>query len=492
MIIKPEKTSALLLALLILTAMFSACGSAAGQDAGGTAPQDAAPDTASAETEADTGDGFIHDDLGDLDFSGKTFDILYAAGFFFSPYDPESENGEVLNDAAYQRNRDVEERFGASIAYHVLEGSYTEPGEALKKSVMAGDSDYDLVIVHPFGGLTGLISGGIVGDWNALDNIDLSKPYWNASFNRNLAIGPLLPCSSSDFIYFNAGCIYFNREIQESIGLDSPYLSVRDGSWTWEKLRGAAASAYTDLNGNGSEDTDDRFGFTVVLNHRMIPNTYSCGIMSTSFSQDGSPSFENIASEKMQSVVDMFYKLLYESSGVHAFKSGEDELSIFRGGRSLFTEYVTQNIAVLRDLEFDYGMLPLPKYDEAQKDYVTLAQSNVMVYPSNAEDLSFTGAMIEALSCESYNKVMPALYETTFENKYLRDDDSYAMFNIIKSSLTYDILWNYTEGSDLCYFFNKLMEKGSADLASFYSKYGEKTQKTLTDFFEAARSAFGA
>ena len=80
MIIKPEKTSALLLALLILTAMFSACGSAAGQDAGGTAPQDAAPDTASAETEADTGDGFIHDDLGDLDFSGKTFDILLCRG----------------------------------------------------------------------------------------------------------------------------------------------------------------------------------------------------------------------------------------------------------------------------------------------------------------------------------------------------------------------------------------------------------------------------
>ena len=482
-----KKHIILLISVFIFSVAFCSCEDTVSDE--GSSPIGTAVTEGSTETAAQS-DESVHDDLGELDFGGKQFDILYAVGFFFSPYDPETENGEVLNDAAYQRNRNVEERFNVTISYQALEGSGSQPGDALKKSVMSGDHDYDLVIVHPFSGLTGLISDGIVGDWNSLSNIDLSKPYWNATFNKNLAIDKHLPCASSDFIYFNAGCIYFNKGIQENLGIESPYIWVKEGSWTWEKLTENASAAYQDINGDGAKDAEDQFGYTIVMNHRMIPNTYSCGIMSTSFDSDGVPSFANIASEKMKSVVDMFYKLLYETTGVYTFKEGENELIIFKGGRSLFTEYVTQNIAVLRDLDFDYGMLPLPKYDEAQDDYVTLAQSNVMVYPSNAADLSFTGALIEALSCESYNLVMPALYETTFENKYLRDDDSYAMFNIIKSTLTYDILWNYTEGSGLCYFLSRLMQNGSADLASFYSKNVDQTLNNLLGFFEAAKEAF--
>ena len=438
-------------------------------------------ETAAPETE-------LTDGLGTYDFGGRAFTVVTCSGFFFSPYDVEEENGEVLNDAAFHRNLAMEERFGAKMVYQMLPGSFTEASDAIRNSVTAQDGAYSLGIVHPFGGLTGLISGAYVQDFGNIPHLDFEKPWWNQSFNKVLVIGDILPAASNDFIYFNSGCLYFNKGILAECGMDSPYAMVHDGTWTWDKLSVMAAAASSDLNGDGQWTEDDRYGYSIINNHRMIPVTYSYGLDATERGEDGYWNISPIASEAMHDMAENYYKLLFENQGT--FLPTANELDPFKNGNVLFLHYVTQNMVALRDVDFDFGILPMPKGSEEQKEYRSLAQSNVMVVPSTTaseEDLDFTGVLIEALAYESHAKVLPALYDTTCSYKYLRDEESVLMFDIIRASLVYDVIWNYTEGDDTAYFLSRLMGAQSTDTASFYASHHKAVEKKLSGFFDSVK-----
>jgi len=425
----------------------------------------------------------FYDSLGNVNYNGKPFRILMAQ-YFFSPYDVSEQNGDVLNDAAYERNMNVGEKLNVKIQYTLLAGSGAESANEVIKNVQAGDLLHELAIVHPFIKLTSLIGGGYVLNWNDIGNINFDNPWWNESFNKNLVIGNILPCANSDFIYFNTNAIYFNKDIYNNYEFENLYELVYNYKWTWDKLSEIARGVYIDLNGDGVRNTDDQYGYSIMLHHRMVPLTYSCGILSGSFDENNYPTLKNINSEKMANIVQIFYSLLYENEGVYAMPNGGGELDMFRVGKIMLFNYVTQNISALRDLEFDYGMLPMPMYNENQGNYYSQNQSNVMVAPINLTDTEFFGNVVESLSYESYNIVMPALYEVTFENKYLRDEDSYKMFNIIKKSLLYDILWNYSEGSEMAYFLQRLMSAKQTDLASFYASNYLKTEQQMVAFYD--------
>lgn len=454
--------------------------------------QTSQPDAVDSEKSETT--EILSDELGEYDFEGRSFNIVTCADYFFSPYDVEEETGELLDDAAYNRNRTVEERFNSDIVYTMLGGSAGESADAIMTSVLAGDDEYSLGIVHPYIGLAGLISNAYVLDWNDIPNVDLDKPWWNKSCNDVLSIDGLLPCASSDFVYFNSGCIYFNKEMAEQFQIEDPYALVYDGKWTWDKLSEIALSVSEDLNGDGSYDENDQYGYSIINHHRMIPVTYSMGISPSSKNEDGYIVLDNLGSEKMNSIVNKYYKLLFENTGTYLYDPSKnpDELELFRSGQVLFLHYVTQNIAALRDLDWDFGILPQPKYDESQEEYYSLAQSNVMVVPVTVADAEFVGTIIEALSAYSYQYVMPALYETTFNNKYLRDEDSVAMFDIIKNSLVYDPLWNYNASGNTVYFLSTLMGKRSTDTASYYAANHEAAEASLRDFFDTTLEAYGA
>lgn len=76
----------------------------------------------------------LHSELPERNFDGKDFRIIcwfrgegHIHNFF--EYDAEEQNGELLNDTIYSRNRAVEERFGINIS---ASGSETPAADAYK------------------------------------------------------------------------------------------------------------------------------------------------------------------------------------------------------------------------------------------------------------------------------------------------------------------------------------------------------------------------
>ncbi|MBQ4607856.1 MAG: hypothetical protein IJB15_14190, partial [Clostridia bacterium] len=124
-----KRITSFLLLCALLTSL-AACGEAQTET---TADTEAAAETV-VETEE-----VISDDLPERDFEGKVFTSLipsWTAGLMAA----EELNGEVLNDALYNRDRTVEERFNAQVVSHIVDDAGTE----MKNVVAAGDDLYQI------------------------------------------------------------------------------------------------------------------------------------------------------------------------------------------------------------------------------------------------------------------------------------------------------------------------------------------------------------
>ena len=141
-----KRTASLLLAILSVASMAVSCSS--GNTGNNTSPENnadtptAAETTAAAETEIPT----IPESLPNVNYDGYVFRMLTTDEVGSVRYsfelDTDAMNGDVLNDAVYERNMAVEERFGVKIE----QIPYDKSGflRAYQNSVTAGDDSYDL------------------------------------------------------------------------------------------------------------------------------------------------------------------------------------------------------------------------------------------------------------------------------------------------------------------------------------------------------------
>ena len=90
----------------------------------------------------------------------------------------------------------------------------------------------------------------------------------------------------------------------------------------------------------------------------------------------------------------------------------------------------------LRDMKEEYGILPMPKFDEKQDQYYSIANDNfsLIAVPTTVKNPALTGAFLELMGEYSYKIVTPKYYEVAMKGKYLRDDESCQMFDIIVRS----------------------------------------------------------
>ena len=247
----------LISASLLICLLLASCGS--GGNPGGNETTDG-----TSEKQEDTTTEELTDGLENVDYGGAEFNIVYSADQLGNawPYDAETETGDLLSDSVYKRNHAVSDRFNVSVSYISTGGAWDEVPKALMKSVNAGDTEYHLAISHTYSSVPVMLAGGYLADFLTMPNIDVSKPWWNASIKENLSICGVLPIAVSDLVYSYADVIYVNQDMTEKFGLENPYDLVYDGKWTWTKLAEIAESVASDLNGDGVPSDGDIFGYT--------------------------------------------------------------------------------------------------------------------------------------------------------------------------------------------------------------------------------------
>jgi hypothetical protein len=112
----------------------------------------------------------------------------------------------------------------------------------------------------------------------------------------------------------------------------------------------------------------------------------------------------------------------------------------FQSGRSLFIDINTINVAAMREMEDEFGIIPWPTYAEGET-YLTNVDAGMHLFclPITTPDAERTGLVLEALAILGHQTVIPEYMETTVKYKQTRDDESFEMLSIIYENISTDL-----------------------------------------------------
>ena len=310
---------------------------------------------------------FDDPDVPSTTYDWRIFNILY----YGSQAPKDEETGEVLEDAQYVTRRAVEERLDIDIQY-VMVPSIVDIHPTLSKVVRAGDSAFDIAINHCIHGIPTLISEKLVHDWNRIENVDFSRPYWNQSMNQTLSIHGILPIANGNFSFPGPMCIFFNKQIHADNNIEDLYALVSDGKWTLEKFCSTAKLISGDLNGDGQYGVEDLYGMIGMADYQFMGFLAGCNQFVVEKDEDDFPTVA-LNNEKTFDIYSQLRSLIYDtnSARVWAFGSDKSVQIPFESNQALFWISSGMGEAIgQRSMETDFGIIP-SRIHEAQKDYMS-------------------------------------------------------------------------------------------------------------------------
>ncbi len=434
-------------------------------------------DSGSSETEAEE----LADNLPDKDLTGFTYRITGTDMTFADEFYVDELDGNIVNDAIYNKIATVEERFGCDI---VLSESPGGDGD-IKNVIMSGDDSFDIIQGHDIGMGTLSLEGCLV---NVLEQpyFDFEKPWWPKNTVESLTVNGKMYLMANNISYFSMGetrVIFFNKTIAQDHNLGSLYQYVYDGTWTLDKMAELMKGVSKDADGNSIMDNKDIYGF-------LNPGYYYCWIEPFDIEpykkDENGLLYYDFDVEKGSKLLEKFYNLLYGGEG---FNETDWPLAqeMFSQGQALFMyETLKTAVNVFSTSDLVYGVLPMPKLDETQEEYRGGFTDRPFAIPVTAiNNIDNVCLITEALNIEGYRQVFPAYYELALKSRYADETDDAAMIDIIHDSAVMSFGYLYGTNYD---FVGALLggSNPSTDVASYVAKQEKLQQKhveKLNKFF---------
>lgn len=474
-----KKSLSIILALLLLTA--TACQS------GNNAKTET--DTSSAEvTTAPETNHF--DELVTDKYSGRTlsiFDINDHPTMHVN-FSTEEQNGEIVNDALYDRDRLIEEKFGVEITYEVTPEVGAKDGtQTLIRSVLANEKSYDYVIGVLLGGaLMSASQQGVLTNLCDVPHLSLTENWWSKAMYDNFRLNDTMYYSTGDIaasMYQMVWVTFANTRLMDDYQItDDLFSLVFDGKWTLDKLYDLTKDMNRDLNDDGKLDTSDDF---IAAFDCYKPE--SCGVHLVSVSDDNTALNIDIHNERLITYVDKCSKLFAQITSTG--NANESKKAMFKEGRCLFYSHpIEVAMSHFRDMEDDYLVLPMAKLDEKQEEYYGPGHgwvSAFMAIPITA-DYEFSGLMAEAIAYSSYCDVRPKAYELVYKQKALRDERSAEILDMVFNNSYIDFNSIYDFGSMNSTVNNAI--SGSGTLISDLDSKLPSAEQQIENFLETWNS----
>ena len=475
-------------ALLSLSAVFAAgCADAPGGS--DTKTEQAITDEVTTEPEVTE----IQPDLPEVTYSGKVFRVITPDGMqSVDIYTEDHETSDPLHDAVFKRNNIIMERYGITLEVTVDE--YSAVNSKISTSVKAGSDEYDLCYVHMVSGAA-LAQSNSVLPFEKLPYVDLSKPWWDKAIGNGFSIrnnlmmvnGDLSPSSFSI-----TSCMYFNKTMFDKLDLTYPYQLVKDGKWTLDKLSEYTKGITADVDGDGKispTSKDDIFGLSSWFLDVPYSFYYAAGGMLVSKDQDDVP-FYDPQLERDTSIYGKIYDVIITNNAYYETNVSDfpNVAKLFADGRALFLDAKLSTAEELREMDNEFGIIPVPKYDENQEDYKSFVNgaASMICVPATVKesDREYVSIIIEALAAEAYKTITPVLYETYLKRKVTRDAESSEMIDYIVRNRVFDMAYvNMHDGVGS--YVRDLLKSKSTDISSTLKKYAKTAKKKIENIVKA-------
>lgn len=446
--------SLVLILCLLSTSLLASCGGS-GKDT--TNAADTSNSIATTDTQEEV------PELSGVTYEGETFRVLmsgYGAGRLNDFGEENKEGYQRVASAIYLRNATVESLYDIKIEDTELFGTSTGAGPGyneITKDFASDDCRYDLCAVGTLDAAK-LAIGGYLYDLNSLPYVDLEKSWWDQNANEGLEIlGKMFYTTGDISVVDNVAthCILFNKTVANEYSVNDLYDSVKNNSWTYDKFLSYVKLVTDDTNGDQVMDYQDKYGL-LTWNDVLQASLVGSGVRVAEINEDGEMEltlYNDKTVNLIASLTDVFndgthvYNYTTRNMGStqpwQTYDSERD--AMFGQDRCLFYGMTLNAVPRYRDHEtLNFGILPYPKYNAEQESYGSYvgASYSVMycvegILPQDRAE--FVGTVTESLAYEAQKSVTPEYYEMTLKGRYLQDEDSWDMLDIIFSERIFDV-----------------------------------------------------
>ena len=448
-----------LLATMMLVSCLAACGGGKEGDsttAATTTAQDAVDATASqtpAETEPP--EPTLEEKLGfgETNYDGYVFNMLIAKTDEYEHL-AETLTGDLVNDAVYARNTQVEEFFNIDLQIKSLPCEWADRKTftaEISQQVLAGDPTWDMVI-----GQTAVMGTGLSSQYYLniaeMPHMDLSKDWWVANQYDRLQINGKIFGVIGDMnlsLYGDMHGIFFNAAVVSENKLENPYELVKTGKWTLDKMLEMATQAGGDLDGTAGASADgDRIGM-IAIDNPMRAMLTSCGCEVILRTDDGNITIADTPSEKHIDAYGKISNAFAEGSYNLKFKAGTytDSLEILAADRLLFLPSYLNYISneIMRDMKSDFGIVPYPKYDENQENYISQIGTGATItcFPQNIAKPELSAQVANYMGYLGKETLVSTYFETYLQERLSRTPEMQEMLTLIRETATANLTTVY-------------------------------------------------
>ncbi len=488
----------LLAALLLLSSTVGCSQSDSGADTDNTALGNDTTSAGGNSVETEETEPAEPLELDSRDFGGQDFHFHVmgqernANNYSVEIYAAE-QTGEVINDAVYNRNMALAETYNFTISETPAGASDSVLSTTIEKQVTAGDNTYQVAMVNLVDAAT-LMSKGLIADLTTVPHINMTKSWWDSEIATDLTIGGRQFATMGDINIMDNNAtwaVFFNKAMMIDHSIDMPYDLVKEGKWTYDRFHEMSQVVAMDLDGNGTMDDQDLWG-TVGAAENTTFLFFSSGERFTTKDENDMPQLLTLTDRTYSVLEDIFAiqhdadttLIVERATGTYNNIWSDLIRGNFRNDKALFYVAGLLTYTLMRDMESEYGLLPLPKFDEVQEKYcTTLNQGNCssVTIPTSCPDMDGVGFMLEALAHASQSTLTPAYFDVALQRKYMSDEESRDMLSIILENRTIDMSIAFGWGS-IMGTLSSMTTSNNTDFASKYASMTKTIQSSMDKF----------
>ncbi len=394
----------------------------------------------------------INPELSPIDGGGRSVRVLtresgLSANYWYDEITSQDKNNSNVVDAAvYERNLCVTEKYKVTIDKTMINYNKIADTVNIQISSMADDAEsYQIVLpmlVHAFS----MANNGYCYAIDSLEFVNPEKPYWmgdiyNATTisNRNYFISGDITTS----VYGSSWATFFNENIVSENSIENPYDIVRKGNWTMDKM----LELCKNFGGDGGDGVYDNSDDYAICSGNWVWQCFFYGSDLKLVDKDSQDipyitSSDKSKREILQNVLTRTVEIMNDPSiSINANKAGlsGQPSELFCKGQVLFYFANVNNAFVendIKDMEDEYGMLPLPKLNAEQEYYSNAVHphhSSTVIVPKNisSDSLALISSILEDMAYYSYEYVKPAYYDTVITYRSVRNENSFEMMSYI-------------------------------------------------------------
>ncbi|MBP3436347.1 MAG: hypothetical protein J6K61_00360 [Clostridia bacterium] len=382
--------------------------------------------------------------------------ILYTKG-------PDKASTDKVQQKAYERNRRVAEMLNISVNYKTTDDALKEAYDAIEKQMnnptppdVYSDDIYALLRAMFQGYLKNVLDFGTNKDGTPVQNFfDFTYDGWYQDYMKGVTL-------DADKQYLLAGDYFidlvrfawvlfvnvdqFNEAFAKELDWKSydeaaGRIDYNSDNWTYDDLIYLSGKAHMDTTNKGTTDVaDERIGLLLNRVSERI-SLYTSGLSIVEWKGEGGESVEQAkgtpvivgrqgtdpATKSLLSDVATAYKALYRAEGVYntgvtsGLNGNKEATDLFVNASAIFSTMLLGEMEskALREVSFNRGVLPFPKYDTDQESFHTLVHDTAEIgcVLINAKSPTMASAFMQAIN-EDSKDVLHEYYENSLKVKY--------------------------------------------------------------------------